>query len=253
MIPDSIPSRFLDLHVSHFTFALRRCGNLDILRALRWANLERFAKVCTSAAVVLAFGALLTGGARAFDTMTVSVSVDSANAFNACWDPWCGKPDLFVVFYGTGTSAQSPVCKSATVIDRMNVGNPAPADWSCNHFVVKRPGKVYIGLYDGDGPNQDNTQGEQLDISPGDEKSAAIDLENVARNQGAPVSFQSRGDDAKISFKGNSANERCAGFRGNRPSRLERERQKMYVGFLFGIFPFVKLGIGSGAYPLIYR
>ncbi len=162
---------------------------------------RRLAKYTIGAAWALVGGVLLAGTARGvgFDTITVRVRVNSANAFGACWDSWCGKPDLFVIFYGTGTSSQAPVCKSNTVVDRVNVGNPAPPDWRCD-FVVKRPGKLFIGLFDGDGPNQDNTQAEQVDISPGPEKSVGVDLENLARGQGMPVDFESQGDDAKISY-----------------------------------------------------
>ena len=43
------------------------------------------------------------------------------------------------------------LCKSNTVVDRVSVGSPSPNDWFCG-FVVQRPGKIFIGLYNGDGP-----------------------------------------------------------------------------------------------------
>lgn len=148
-------------------------------------------------ALALSFACI--GNAHAFNTITVRVTVTSASTLSACWDSWCNKPDLFVVFYGTGTGAQAPACKSLSVVDRVNVGNPAPADWRCD-FIVNRPGRLYIGLYDGDGPNSDNTQGQQVDISPGPELSASIDLENIARGRGTSSSLSSRGDDGTISY-----------------------------------------------------
>src|SRR5262249_20815400 len=152
-------------------------------------------------------GILSSRTAHAFNTISVRATVTSAVASNACWDSGCGKPDMFVVFYGCATSAagipdcsaQEPACVSNTVPDAVNVGNPAPADWRCA-FAATRPGSLFIALYDGDGPNQDNTRAEQIDIAPGPGKVAVVDLENLARGQGATVTLQSQGDQGTISF-----------------------------------------------------
>ena len=113
---------------------------------------------------------------QAFNTITVRVTVNSAETFGACWDSFCNKPDLFVVFYGQSATAQAPLCKSNTVVDRVSVGSPSPNDWFCG-FVVQRPGKIFIGLYDGDGPNSNNTAAEQVDVAPGAELAAGVDVE----------------------------------------------------------------------------
>jgi hypothetical protein len=168
---------------------------VDIMSSRRKAIVS----VVAAAAIVLVEVAVLSPPAHAFNTITVDVTVNSASVFHGCWDDFCGRPDLFVTFYGTGTGSQSPACKSAAVPDHNIVGNPPPSDWTC-HFNVSRPGTLYIGLYDGDGPNQDNTRGQQIDVSPGPEASATVDLENIARSPGAPVTLTSQGDDATISY-----------------------------------------------------
>src|SRR4051812_45008187 len=88
--------------------------------------------------------AWLNTESHAFDTVTVTVSVDSARVPSGCWDAWCGKPDQYVAFYGAGNS-RSPICKSASVVDRAYVNAPTPADWTCTGTVA-RPDKLYIGL-----------------------------------------------------------------------------------------------------------
>jgi hypothetical protein len=153
--------------------------------------------VAVVTAVLVWFVASGTG--EAFNTMTVRVTVSSASTFGACWDAWCNKPDLFVTFYGAEGTAQTPRCPSIPVVDRVNVGNPPPNDWTCT-LIVNRPGKIFIGLYDGDGPNNDNTAGQQVDVAPGVDKSVPVDVENISRGQGASSTYQSQGDDGAISY-----------------------------------------------------
>ena len=81
----------------------------------------------------------------------------------------------------------------------MNVGPPAPSDWRCD-FIVNRPGRLYIGLYDGDGPNSDNTAGQQIDIAPGTAKAATVNLETLLSSPNTPFTFTSTGDDGTINF-----------------------------------------------------
>ncbi len=136
---------------------------------------------------------------HAFNTITVRVTVNSAETFGACWDSFCNKPDLFVVFYGQSATAQAPLCKSNTVVDRVSVGSPSPNDWFCG-FVVQRPGKIFIGLYDGDGPNSNNTAAEQVDVAPGAELAAGVDVEIPAVANAGPVTSMSQGDHGKIRY-----------------------------------------------------
>jgi hypothetical protein len=142
--------------------------------------------------------AWLSAPSHAFNTITVTVSVNSAQVPSGCWDAWCAKPDQYVAFYGAGNAAM-PFCKSASVVDRAYVNAPAPADWSCTATVV-RPDKLYIGLYDGDGPNDDNTVGQPIDVWPGPEKAVAIDLEYLVQQPGASFTYTTSGDDGSITF-----------------------------------------------------
>jgi flagellar hook assembly protein FlgD len=66
---------------------------------------------------------------------------------------------------------------------------------------------LYIALYDGDGPNSDNTRGEQVDIAPGPAWAASVDLESLARNGGATRTVESQGESTfggKISYTVNA-------------------------------------------------
>ncbi|HEX6395947.1 MAG TPA: hypothetical protein VFZ95_00860 [Steroidobacteraceae bacterium] len=147
----------------------------------------------------LVLALLLCQAAQAFNTLTVRVTVNSSSTFGACWDFVCDKPDQFVVFYGNGGSSQAPVCKSNSVPNIIFIG-PAPADWSCT-LIVNRPGTLFVGLYDGDGPNGDNTAGQQIDVAPGDALAASVNVENLATTSpNTPRTFSSTGNDGTISF-----------------------------------------------------
>lgn len=148
---------------------------------------------------LLGLAALFSNASHAFNTIAVRVTINSSSTVSGAWDDWWNKPDQFVVFYGEGNSAQAPACRSNSVIDLMFIGPPAPADWRCA-FSVNRPGKLYIALYDGDGPNSDNTQGQQIDISPGAEKAVMVNLENLLSSPGSSFTFSSSGDDGTINY-----------------------------------------------------
>ena len=112
---------------------------------------------------------------------------------------WRLKPNKFVAIYGDGTSAQAPACQSNTVINLMFVGPPAPADWRCD-FNPQRPGRMYIALYDGDGPNSNNTAGQQIDIAPGPAMAATVDLETLIFSPNSSFTFTSVGDQGTINY-----------------------------------------------------
>jgi hypothetical protein len=148
---------------------------------------------------LLALAALFSNTSQAFDTIDVHVTINSSSTFNGSWDEWWGKPDQFVAIYGEGNGSQAPACQSTTVINLMFVGPPAPADWRCD-FNPERPGRLYIALYDGDGPNSDNTAGQQIDVAPGAAMAAMVNLENLLGSPGTPFTFTSSGDQGTITF-----------------------------------------------------
>jgi hypothetical protein len=153
----------------------------------------------TRALCAIALALLFSNASHAFNTIDVHVRINSSSTFSGAWDEWWGKPDQFVAIYGEGDSAQAPACQSTTVINLMFVGPPAPADWRCD-FNPQRPGRLYIALYDGDGPNSDNTAGQQIDVAPGTAKAATVNLENLLSSPGTPFTFTSSGDDGTINF-----------------------------------------------------
>src|SRR5262245_27020941 len=154
----------------------------------------------TTTLIATAIVLLLCGTAEAFNKVKVRVPVNSSSTFGACWDPICDKPDQFVAFYGENDGRTVPRCPSSSVINTVFVGPPAPNDWSCTLF-ASRPGSLFIALYDGDGPNGDNTAGQQIDIAPGTALSAMVDVEALARSSpNVPTPFTSAGSDGTINF-----------------------------------------------------
>ena len=148
---------------------------------------------------LLALAALFSNASHAFNTIDVHVTINSSSTFSGDWDEWWGKPDQFVAIYGDGTSAQAPACQSNTVINLMFVGPPAPADWRCD-FNPQRPGKLYIALYDGDGPSSNNTAGQQIDVAPGTAMAAMVNLETLISSPNTPFTFTSSGSQGTINF-----------------------------------------------------
>ena len=148
---------------------------------------------------LLGLAALFSNASHAFNTIDVHVTINSSSTFSGDWDEWWGKPDQFVAIYGDGSTAQGPMCSSNTVINLMFVGPPAPADWRCD-FNAQRPGRLYIALFDGDGPNSDNTAGQQIDVAPGGALAASVDLETLINRPNIPVTFTSSGSQGTINF-----------------------------------------------------
>lgn len=127
-----------------------------------------------------------------FTEVRVYVRVISVRANDGLCMDWdfifcTSKPDFFLTVSGGSPVQQSPMFVAPVVQNLMYV-DPAPATWSGGPFVIPRPAKVTIDLFDADGPATDRagdgsieddlTSGRQpVDIRMGPGGNVTLDLE----------------------------------------------------------------------------
>lgn len=125
-----------------------------------------------------------------FSEVKVYIRVESVRIHGGqCldWDfIFCSRPDFFLTASG-GLAATSPMFVTPVVMNLMYV-DPAPATWAGGPFVIPRPARVTIDLFDADGPGTDRagdgsieddltSSRQPADIRAGPGANVTLDLE----------------------------------------------------------------------------